>query len=123
MTSASGTIDLSWEASQYDGGSPILGYYVEYRLSTLTVFTKTSLISATDFATQLTALTADAEYAIRITAENIKGESIPSGLIYQYAAAVPATLSAPTLTSSTRTDFSLVVQWTAPGTSTTTVIG
>lgn len=51
VTSASGTIDLSWEASQYDGGSPILGYYVEYRLSTLTVFSKTSLISATDFAT------------------------------------------------------------------------
>ena len=71
----------------------------------------------------MTALTADTEHAIRITAENIKGESIPSGLIYQYAAAVPATLSAPTLISSSRTDFSLVVQWTAPGTSTTTVIG
>ncbi len=68
-------------------------------------------------------MTADAEYAIRITAENIKGESVPSGLIYQYAGAVPATLSAPTLITSSRTDYSVDIQWTVPGTSTTTVIG
>jgi len=44
-------------------------------------------------------------------------------LIYQYASSVPTTLAAPTLVSNTRTDFSVSVQWTAPGTSTTNVIG
>lgn len=52
----------------------------------------------------LTSLTANAEYSLKIVAENVRGESeIPSGVIYQYAAAVPTSITAPAVISGSRT--------------------
>ena len=105
--SSSGIIDVAWQAPQYDGGSPLTGYYLYYKLTTAATFTQSALINATEFTFQLTGLTADTEYAVRITAANIKGESVPSGILYQYASAVPATLAAPTIVLNSRTDYSI----------------
>ena len=71
----------------------------------------------------MSGLTADSLYALKITAENIKGESVASGILYQYAGEVPTGLATPTITSGTRTEYSVEVQWTVPTTSTTTVLG
>jgi len=68
-------------------------------------------------------LTADTEYEFYVTALNVKGESYRSGVVYQYAGAVPSALTAPTQQILSRTDSSISIQWTAPGVSTTTVLG
>jgi len=58
-----------------------------------------------------------------IRAVNIKGESVRSGVIYQYAGAVPTGLAAPVLDVSSRTDTTVSVSWSIPTTSTTTILG
>ena len=104
VTSASGTITVEWEAPQYDGGSPLLGYYIYYKISSVSTWTQTSLISpSASLVSVLGSLTADSQYAMRITAANIKGESIPSGIIYQYASQVPTGVAAPSILVSSRT--------------------
>jgi sulfatase maturation enzyme AslB (radical SAM superfamily) len=80
--SASGIIDVAWQAPQYDGGSPLLGYYVYYKLTSATTYTQSILVNTTVFSFQIASLTADSEYAVRITADNVKGESTPSGILY-----------------------------------------
>lgn len=122
-SSASGVINLEWVAPLYDGGSVLTGYYVYYMASSATVYTKTSLISATSLSYSLGSLTADTLYSLKITAVNTKGESTASGILYQYASAVPATLAAPTVSSGSRTATTIGITWTAPGTSTTSVLG
>lgn len=58
-----------------------------------------------------------------MTASNIAGESSFSPVIYQYASAVASSLSTPSVLIGSRTDSSLVVSWSVPGSSTTTVLG
>lgn len=85
-----GSVDLAWTQPQYDGGSPLSGYYVYYQKTGIdTTWTKSSLLSFALFEYQVTSLTANTQYSFKMTAANIKGESIQSGIKYQYAAAVP----------------------------------
>ena len=71
----------------------------------------------------MTGLDADVEYVVYLRAANVKGESVRTGVIYQYAGAVPSGIGAPVLDVSSRTDKSVSVTWSAPTTSTTTVLG
>ena len=68
-------------------------------------------------------LTAGVEYEFYVTALNVKGESFRSGVVYQYAGAVPSAIAAPTQQILSRTDTSIAVSWAPPGVSTTTVLG
>jgi hypothetical protein len=68
-------------------------------------------------------LTAGVEYEFYVTALNAKGESFRSGVVYQYAGAVPSAIAAPTQQILSRTDTSIAVSWAPPGVSTTTVLG
>lgn len=79
MSSNSGTIEVSWEAPRHDGGATLIGYYI-YTKQTLAginaAFTKGTIISAQSLAIIVTGLTVDKEYALYITAANVKGQSI-----------------------------------------------
>ena len=121
--SDSGRIDLEWEGPEDDGGASLTGYYVYYKLSSDVSFTQSSLISPTQLTYSLLALTSDQPYSLKLTAANIKGESIPSPLLYQYSSAVPSSLTAPVIIPSTRTSTSLSVEWAVPGVSTTSMLG
>ena len=120
VTSGSGSIDLSWDSPQYDGGSRILGYYVYYKLSSASSFTQSALV--TSLSHSLTGLTADSEYNLKLTASNSQGESDFTEVLTQFAAAVPTSLAAPTVVSGSRSATSIGIQWTQP-TSSTTVLG
>lgn len=81
------------------------------------------MLPASLLSTTVTGLVADQEYVLYIQAVNIKGESFRSGIVQQYASAVPSGLVSPTVQVGSRTDSTIGVQWTVPGTSTTTVLG
>jgi titin len=72
-----GSVYLAWSPPLYDGGSPLSGYYVYYQKTGIeTTWTKTSLLSFALFEYQVTSLTTNSQYSFKITAANIKGESI-----------------------------------------------
>lgn len=126
VSSDAGSIEFKWQAPKYDGGATLTGYYIYYKktLSGLnTAFTKGDFIPASLLTYILTGLDADVEYVVYLRAANVKGESVRTGVIYQYAGAVPSGLSAPVLDVSSRTDKSVSVTWITPTTSTTTVLG
>ena len=112
-----GSIRLSWNASLSDGGEFVVGYYVYYKVVSATSFSSTSLIAST--ATTLS-LTADQEYAMRVTAVNSKGESSPSTSVYAYAANVPSLLGVMQVVE--RYENGLKLGWTEP-TSSLSILG
>jgi len=122
-TSGSGTIDVSWTAPEYDGGSPLTGFYAYYRLPSVSTWTQSALLAQGVSTFQFTALTADTEYVLTVTAVNSEDESDLSDELYQFAGAVPTGLVAPTSVSTSRTSSSVTLQWSAPTTSTLDVIG
>ena len=112
-----GSIALSWNASLSDGGESVVGYYVYYKEVSATTFTGTSLIAST---TTTLSLTANQEYAIRVTAVNSKGESPPSISVYAYAADVPSSLAVMEVVERYENGFKL--GWTEP-TSSLSILG
>lgn len=120
-STAGGSISLEWNAPLYDGGSSLTGYYIYYYVFPAGAVTQSALIPATQLSKTL-ALVAGSHYALSIVSENAVGESIPSSVVYRYAAAKPSALTVPTIVSGTRTSTSLSVAWSVP-TSATTILG
>lgn len=126
VNSDAGSIEFKWKEPMYDGGATLKGYYIYYKktLSGLnSPFIKGDFIPASELTYILNGLDADQEYVTYLRAYNIKGESIRTGVIYQYAGAVPSGLGSPVLDVSSRTESSVSVTWSAPTTSTTTILG
>uniref|UniRef100_A0A674MUH2 Titin n=1 Tax=Takifugu rubripes TaxID=31033 RepID=A0A674MUH2_TAKRU len=72
------TVSLSWEKPDYDGGSRIIGYYIEMQPAgseEWTVATTTKTCEGT-----ITGLSAGREYMFRVSAFNEKGKSDPRSL-------------------------------------------
>ena len=88
-----------------------------------TTWSKTTPISADVHQETVISLTVDTQYALKIVAENEKGESVQSGILYQYSGAVPAVSNAPTIVAGSRTETSVMIDMYEPDASTTTVLG
>ena len=71
-------VTLKWEAPNFDGGSPITGYYVEKRQAFTNRWTKVNRQLTHDLRYKVTDLIEDDEYEFRIVAENEAGCSQPS---------------------------------------------
>ena len=100
-----------------------MGYYIYYKVSGEATWSKTALISANLYEETVSSLTVDTQYSLKIVAENEKGESVQSGIIYQYSGSVPTVNNAPTEITGSRTETSIMIDMYAPDASTTTVLG
>ena len=67
--------DLAWKSPVNDGGTPLTGYAIEYRLASRTFWTKANIVDANTLSYTITKLTEDAEYYFRIFAINAEGYS------------------------------------------------
>uniref|UniRef100_A0A3P9KQV3 Titin n=1 Tax=Oryzias latipes TaxID=8090 RepID=A0A3P9KQV3_ORYLA len=73
------TISLAWEKPNYDGGSPITGYFIEKRDGANSKWSKANLTNITDSHFTVTGLTQDETYEFRVKARNAVGSiSSPS---------------------------------------------
>lgn len=96
-TSAASSISIEWKPPLFDGGSSLTGFYVYFRISGVATWSKSAVIDADLFSFDLTGLTANTNYAIKMVAANAKGESEFTGILYQFASAVPQGLLSPQL--------------------------
>lgn len=80
-TSGASTIDVEWTAPEYDGGSPLTGYYGYHKLASAPTFTKSALIDPATTTYQFSG-TVDNEYIVKVVAVNSEDESDPSDSIY-----------------------------------------
>ncbi len=69
---------MTWKPPTEDGGSPILGYTVERRLTSSARWMKASKDLITELTLTVTDLIEDNEYEFRIIAENKIGQGPPS---------------------------------------------
>ena len=69
---------LTWEKPDFDGGSPVTGYYLEKRQSYSTRWTRVNRSPLTTLMHTVKDLTEDEEYEFRVLAENEAGQSKPS---------------------------------------------
>lgn len=77
MATSSTSITVQWSASTDDGGSPLVNYVVEYRLSGETEFS--DIIADTDTLSMvITGLTPYGQYEVRVRGENLVGRGEPS---------------------------------------------
>lgn len=121
--SASSSISLEWLPPRDDGGASLTGFFIYYKVAGAVIWDKSNLIASDLFHYQLIGLTADTNYAIKMVAVNVKGESEFTPIIYQYASAVPQALQQPQLVAGTRTTTSVQLQMYVPGVSSTDVLG
>ena len=82
MATSSVSISVQWAASTNDGGSPITGYVVEYRVSSDmgSQFVMQSVGSGV-LSTTLTGLVPFTTYDVRVRGENAVGPSDPSATL------------------------------------------
>ena len=71
------TCDASWHAPKYDGGSPLLSYFVEKRDIKENIWIKIARIDADVRTLKIFNLVEGHEYEIRVSAENEYGKSEP----------------------------------------------
>ena len=72
-------ISVKWAASRKDGGSPITGYIVEYRVASDSASSfETQVVASDVFFMTLDGLTPSTEYDVRVRGENAVGRSDPS---------------------------------------------
>jgi len=69
---------IQWKVPSNDGGSPILGYFIERSLATSTRWIKISKELVKTLTYTATELVEDNEYIFRVTAENKVGAGPPS---------------------------------------------
>ena len=67
-----GSIEVTWEASRKDGGSPVTGYTIELRIGGETV--KSKSLSNSSRATSFTNLKQKTQYEVRLNSNNALGD-------------------------------------------------
>jgi len=70
-------ITFSWQPPEFNGGSPITGYYIERRQTSSTRWVKITKKVVTEITYSDTEVLEDNEYEYRIIAENKIGKSEP----------------------------------------------
>ena len=77
---SSGTLDVSWQAPAFDGGSSITGYTVQWKAASgdWTVPSDVSEAATTGTSHTITGLTDGTTYAVRVFATNSIGDGVPS---------------------------------------------
>ena len=78
--SSSSTLDVSWQAPAFDGGSSITGYTVQWKAASgdWTVPSDVSEAATTGTSHTITGLTNGTTYAVRVFATNSIGDGVPS---------------------------------------------
>ena len=109
VSTSTGSITLAWDPPKSDGGQYLTKYNIYYKTGSGS-YLSTSVSSSITLSTQ--SFTADAQFYIRISAENSVGEELPSTSVYTYASSVPSSLTAPTVTG--RDVASLIIGWNVP---------
>ena len=71
------TVDATWQAPRYDGGSPLLSYYVEKRDLRENIWIKVARIDAEQTSLKIINVVEAHKYEIRVSAENEYGKSEP----------------------------------------------
>lgn len=69
---------LTWEAPEYDGGSPITGYVIELRNRASIKWEPTMTTGADELSAVLTDVVENEEYFFRVRAQNMVGVGKPS---------------------------------------------
>ena len=128
VSTDTGSVLLEWNPPLDTRGSVLTGFYVYYgKLVSLatdtTAWSKTAIISHSVTQYNLIGLDQDEEYRIKMTAENVRGESEFSDSLNQFASAVPTNLATPSLVVGSRTTDAMTIAFTVPGTSTVEVLG
>lgn len=78
-----GTVSLAWKAPVEEGGAPVEGYYIYYRLKgSELIWSKSGLILPSQNQQTVVGLTENVEYSFKMTATNVKGESAQTGILY-----------------------------------------
>ena len=77
---SSSTLDVSWQAPAFDGGSSITGYTVQWKAASgdWTVPSDVSEAATTGTSHTITGLTNGTTYAVRVFATNSIGDGVPS---------------------------------------------
>ena len=109
------TVTLAWDKPDFDGGSPIIGYYVERRQAYSNRWVKVNREPLRDTMFKITDLTEEEEYEFRVCAENEAGVGKPSETTGTFVARDPFTKPG----KPGRPDVKIVddhaeLSWTAP---------
>ena len=109
VSTSTGSITLAWDPPTSDGDQYLTKYNIYYKTGSGS-YLSTSVSSSITLSTQ--SFTADAQFYIRISAENSVGDGLPSASVYTYASSVPSSLAAPIVTE--RDVASLMIGWSVP---------
>ena len=85
------TVTLAWDKPEFDGGSPITGYYIERRQAYSNRWVKVNKQPTRDTMFKISDLLEDEEYEFRIVAENEAGIGKPSETTGTFTARDPYT--------------------------------
>jgi titin len=126
--SGEGTLNLEWTPPEETGGSVLTGYYLYYQKSSSLLtdpdtWLKSAEISHTTTTSSLVGLEGTEQYRVKIVAANVRGEGAFSKSVTHFAGAVPSGLTTPSAVLGSRTLETIGIQWSAPSTSTTDVLG
>ena len=110
--SSPGTLTVSWDEPDSDGGSTITGYRVQWKEPGEQYNETDRLVTVTDPRHQITGLTDGVEYTLSVAAVNAAGVGPPIEVSKVLTAPPDAPRSPSVVVSST----SLYVSWTAPET-------
>jgi titin len=103
-------IDLSWNAPDFNGGSEITDYVVEYATENTDYVVFADGVS-TGTSVKVTGLTQGVEYTFRIAAKNIAGQGAYSAETLDAIATARTVPGAPTATASSTRDGAIELEW------------
>lgn len=70
--------DLTWKSPTNDGGSPLTGYIIEFKLESRSFWTKCETVNESKTMYTVPKLNEGAEYLFRVFAINAEGQSKPA---------------------------------------------
>ena len=69
--------DLAWNPPKRDGGTPLTGYVIEYKIDSREFWSKADVVNANITSYTVTKLSEETEYYFRVIAVNAEGYSKP----------------------------------------------